>query len=385
MTGGGAFNQGLNAIMQMSRICENRFEFEVFTRHAENIEYLNKLGVSCVEFGPSLLEKLIIRVRLKPWWQARQSRKRIMGSLEKKLIEHGADLVYFLTHSAGPEPLQQLNYITTVFDLCHRDTPEFPEIRCHGQFHDREQHFKNNLAPAWLVITESEVLSGHIMHRYGVDRERCLAIPMLPSPLLKDEFNLAKSVVLKNYQLEEGYFFYPAQFWSHKNHVRILEALVLLRKAGESFRVVFAGGDKGNRSHIEKLVMQYALSQQVKILGFVPSEHMRGLYEGSVAVVMPTYFGPTNLPPMEAWMIRKPLIYSSHLMENAGDAAIYANPDSAIELADAMKASTDTETASRLVENGTKRMHQLEQQRNASEVELINRLTEFESRRKCWA
>jgi len=385
VTSGGAFNQGLNAIIQMSDICKGRFEFEVFVAHVENIKFLEKLGLKCAWFGPSRLERVIARANLKSWWQTRQGRKKNISSFEKKLVEHGADLVYFLTHSSGSEDLQQLNYITTAFDLCHRDTPEFPEVRWFGEFQAREQHFKNNLTAAFLVITESEHLSDLVSQRYGFDHERCLAIPTSPSPLLQDEFTADKSSVLKKYDLIEGYFFYPAQFWSHKNHVRILEALVLLREEGVNLRMVFAGSDQGNRKHVENLVAHYSLSEQVQFLGFVPAEHMHGLYDGCKAVVMPTYFGPTNLPPLEAWMIGKPLVYSAHLKEQAGDAAVYANPDSAMELAEAMKACCDPEIATRLVENGTLRLHQLKQQREASEAELINRLLQFETRRKCWA
>jgi glycosyltransferase involved in cell wall biosynthesis len=447
ITSGGEFNQGLNTIMQMSRICEGRFEFEIFTAHVENIKILEKLGFSCVWFGPplpeeilplpeeilpqqervpSLMERVVARANLVSRWKAWLKRKFIapieirisplkirigqlgesvgkleesvgklegsivrhegsIGWFEKKLIEHGADVVYFLTQSAGPEPLQTLNYITTVFDLCHRDTPEFPEVRIFGQFQGRELHCKNNLAKALLVITESENLSTLVSQRYGIDRTRCLAMPTSPAPFLQDDFSIDKCLVLKKYDLDEGYFFYPAQFWSHKNHVRILEALVLLREAGSHLRVVFAGSDKGNQGHIEDLVGRYSLNDQVKFLGFVPAEHMRGLYEGCTAVVMPTYFGPTNLPPLEAWMIGKPLIYSAHLKEQAGDAALYANPDSATELAEAMKASTDPETAARLREYGALRLRELDLQRKGSETELTNRLLQFEARRRCWA
>lgn len=387
-TSGGAFNQGLNAIMQMNRICEGRFEFEVFTSHVENITFLEKLGFDCVVFGlpeRSFREKLLARVKRLSWWGARQSPENIFVSLEKKLIEHGADLVYFLTHSEGPEALKQLNYITTAFDLCHRDTPEFPEVRGFGQFHNRERYFKNNLAPALLVITESEHLSDLLLRRYGIDHERCLAMPTSPAPFLQDQFNVDTRLVLKEYGLEEGYFFYPAQFWAHKNHVRILEALVLLREAGVNLRMVFVGSDQGNRSHIENLVARHLLNEQVKLLGFVPAEHMRALYVGCTAVIMPTYFGPTNLPPLEAWMIGKPLIYSAHLKEHAGEAAIYANPDSATELAEAMKACTDPEISASLVKLGALRLRQIEQQRESSETELINRLLQFEARRRCWA
>src|SRR5688572_28148468 len=39
--------------------------------------------------------------------------------------------------------------------------------------------------------------------------------------------------------LPERYLFYPAQFWPHKNHKRIVEALALLRDRGTRVDVVF--------------------------------------------------------------------------------------------------------------------------------------------------
>ena len=182
-----------------------------------------------------------------------------------------------------------------------------------------------------------------------------------------------------------GYFFYPAQFWAHKNHIRILAALVHLREAGIQYNVVFAGGDKGNKKHVEKFVAQNFLNEQVRFLGFVPAEDMRGLYEGSVAVVMPTYFGPTNLPPLEAWLIKRPLVYSSQLKEQAGVAAFYANPDDAMELAAAMRSCANTEIAASLVEKGTSHLRQIEELREDAEIMLMNRLIQFEIRRRCWS
>lgn len=99
------------------------------------------------------------------------------------------------------------------------------------------------------------------------------------------------------------------------------------------------------------------------------------------AVVMPTYFGPTNLPPLEAWALGKPLVYSSCCAEHAGDAAILAGPDDAEQLARAIQEALDPATAARL---GTLRLQQVEQQRTQAELELIRRLQQFKSRRECW-
>lgn len=384
ITVGGGFNQALNAIFQMKRICNGTFEFEVYTTHSNNIKYLGEFGVNAVFFKYSILDKLIAMSFSSPLCQLILKRLKIIGPFEAKLLKRGAGLAYFLTQSSSSYGLRKLNYITTVFDLCHRDTPEFPEVRNYGEFHIREQHFKNNLAPALIVLTASDQLSNLISTRYGVDRNRLLSMPFAPAPYLKADFAIDKSAVLSKYELAEGYFFYPSQFWAHKNHIRILEALLILRNNGHIFKVVFVGGDQGNLTHVERFVADHSLGKQVRILGFVPAEHMQGLYEGCTAVTMPTYFGPTNLPPLEAWMLGKPLIYSSHLINEVGDAAICVNPDEPEELAAAMMACVESRIRFNLVEAGYIRLKEVEQNRIDAEYKLKNILMQFLKRRRCW-
>lgn len=381
---GGGFNQALNAVLQMREICQGRFDFEVLTTEEANVAVLRKLNVPAETFAFSIADNLLSYLSSSPWWHLFQVRLKLTAPLEKKLLRRGCDLVYFVMPSARPNILQRLNFIATVWDLCHRDTPEFPEVREFARFQARERLYRTSLPSAFAILTDSDALAAAVSRRYGVDRERLLPMPFAPAPFLSAGAAAQKPAVLAKYALAEGYFFYPAQFWAHKNHVRILQALLLLRNRGHRLRVAFAGGDQGNRAHVERFVDAHALRDQVQFLGFVPAEDMRGLYEGCCAVVMPTYFGPTNIPPLEAWLIGKPLIYSSDFKEQAGDAALCVNPDDANELAEAMRACTDAGTRADLVRSGTLRLRQIEQHRKEAESALLERLRQFEARRSCW-
>ena len=263
ITAGGGFNQALNAILQMQRICKGQFEFEVFTTKLENIAHLEKLGISAVIFSFSIVDRKLAKLSHNVWWQAIQGRIKLVGSFEKKLLARGCDLVYFVTPSVISPALQRLNYIITVWDLCHRDMPEFPEVRNFTQFYARDNYYHNHLSPAVLVLADSVQLADAISRRYGVDRERVLPMPFAPAPFLDSERATDIDEVLKKYGLIEGYFFYPSQFWAHKNHIRILEALLILNDSGILFTVVFAGGDQGNRDYIERFVKQHNLKNQI--------------------------------------------------------------------------------------------------------------------------
>lgn len=381
---GGGFNQALNAVLQMQRVCEGRFEYEVFTTKPENVTYLQQLGCTSVIFSFSFIDRFLAKLSINFWWQSIQHRVRILGPFEKKLTAHDCDLVYFVTPSGYSASLQRLNYIATVWDTCHRDTPEFPEVRDFNEFFIRDRDYQSYLFPALAVVVDSACSADSIAFRYGVDRARLLPMPFSPSKFLSPDLAMDKGKVLAKHNLEAGYFFYPAQFWAHKNHIRILEALLLLKEAGKGYRVVFVGGDKGNRDYVERFAAQRGIGDQVRFLGFVPADEMRGLYQGCQAVVMPTYFGPTNLIPLEAWMIGKPLIYSVQFSEQVKDAAILVDPDDASQVSSALTSCMDEEICKRLVGKGRARLQELGHELKASEGELLVRLNRFEKRLRCW-
>ena len=60
------------------------------------------------------------------------------------------------------------------------------------------------------------------------------------------------------------------------------------------------------------------------------------LYAGAVGLVMPTFFGPTNIPMLEAWAFGCPVLTSDirGIREQVGNAAILVNPRSEEAIAD---------------------------------------------------
>jgi hypothetical protein len=48
---------------------------------------------------------------------------------EKFLDKNEVDLIYFVAQSDYINYAKSINYVFTLFDLCHRDCPEFPEVR----------------------------------------------------------------------------------------------------------------------------------------------------------------------------------------------------------------------------------------------------------------
>ncbi len=381
---GGGELQAVNAVQQLAEICKGTFDFEVTTNIKDNISNLERLKISSYYIKVGFLDQYIPRLMRSRLYQILPRRLFILSRFEKNLLNRKADIIIFVGPPGYSHLLQQLNYIASVWDLCHRDFPEFPEVRSNGEFRVREHYYAHNLADAFMVLTDSPRLSESLIRRYGLDPERIVSMPFTPSPFLAAELSLPTDEVLAIYNLKHGYFYYPAQFWAHKNHVRIIEALKFLRDQGQMPHCVFSGEDCGTRHLIEERVKQSNLDNQISILGHVPHEHVRGLYLGSYAVLMPTYFGPTNIPPLEAWLLDRPLIYSKYYSEQAGGAALLVDPDDPHSLASAMLTIQLPDEREHLIKSGRRRLSQIADERREAEAEIKKRLQSFEIRLRCW-
>ena len=390
-TDGGGYFQAFNAVRQMQRLCQGRHDFAVTTTDAANMPALSALGIESFHWPTTLYER--VRGALPLSLQDRTTAGRILRrllhpipdwpGLERRLLGVGADMAYFVAPWGRVHRFSHLTWWATVWDLAHLDYPEFPEIS--RRFHRRETLLRHALGPASLVVADSEQLRQRLGHRYGIAADHVVAMPFSPAAALSAPDCHPLADVLQRHGLEPGYFFYPAQFWAHKNHVRILEALRLCADRGQRLQVAFAGGDMGGRRHVEQTAKALEVEAQVRYLGFVDARDLRALYQGSLALLMPTYFGPTNLPPLEAWSLGVPVIVSRHLNQQTGDAALLADPDDAADLAAQMMLCGDAEVRAGLIERGSRRLRELEGQRSEAEVQLLDRLDRLKARFRCSA
>ena len=306
------------------------------------------------------------------------------STLEKYLIKNKTDLVYFLSPNIISSYLSELNYIMTIWDLCHRDHFEFPEVRNNHEFETREKFLNTNLKKAVAVIVDSELGKQNIITRYGIDNARIKIIPFIPSQnIIKEQESID---IKKKYNLETNYVFYPAQFWAHKNHIYILDALHLLKdRYNIKLYALFSGSDKGNMQYIKKYANNLGVLEQIKFVGFVTNQELHSLYKQALALVMPTYFGPTNLPPLEAFQLQCPVCYSdlSGLREQAGDAAFLLdlnNPDSLVQQLRIIIANSQlVETK---VKSGLKLVQDIDLERASKELSSI--INDFRLKRKLW-
>lgn len=259
-----------------------------------------------------------------------------------RLLDRGIDLLWNLTPDS---PTLELPFIATIWDVQHRLQPYFPEVSAGGTWDDRERHFGRLLPRAAAIITGTEAGRDEIHRFFQVPLGR---IKVIPQPTPRFALSAASRAasgdglhVLKKHELSPGFVLYPAQFWPHKNHVAVLQALHLL--GDPALRVVFVGSDRGNAPYIRRRARELGLADRVRMLGFVPTDELAALYAHAHALAFMTFFGPDNLPPLEAFAIGCPVIASQvpGAEEQLGDAALLVDPRDPAQLATALRRLRD--------------------------------------------
>ncbi len=254
-------------------------------------------------------------------------------------------------------------YILPVHDLQHRINPQFPELSSNGIWEEMENFYQNALPQAAAILVDSEVGKEDVLNFYQVDEDRVKVLPFAPPTYLQREYPKEElELVRQRYSLPARFIFYPAQFWQHKNHRLIIEALNVLKKEHNcTIPAVFVGTKRehGEYEKIDELVHIYGLKEQVHYLGYIPNSDIGCLYKLAEALVMPTFVGPTNIPYLEAFLLGCPVIGSNirGIREQIGDAGLLVDPTSSQDLAQAiMKIWNDPQLKQALKERGYQKM-----------------------------
>jgi glycosyltransferase involved in cell wall biosynthesis len=158
----------------------------------------------------------------------------------------------------------------------------------------------------------------------------------------------------------------------------LLEALAHLRdRRGMTVRLVCTGSpDKSFHSRIEQRVRELKLGPQVKFLGFVPEEDLRGLYRLAQFLVMPTLYEADSCPIHEAWSEGLPVASSNAtaLPDQVHDAGLLFNPRDTLEIADAVeRLATDEDLRNDLRERGYRRVKDFDWERTAKAYRALYR------------
>jgi glycosyltransferase involved in cell wall biosynthesis len=234
-------------------------------------------------------------------------------------------------------------------DFQHRRLPQlFPAA---ARWH-REAGFRMQIASGRTVMLSSESSHRDFRKFYpGAKNEVCLVrFATGPSPAF---LTADPAEVVAQYQLPEKYFYLPNQFYTHKNHEVVVDALAILAQRGFDAVVCASGSteDRRERGHFDEVmarVRSRGLESRFRHLGMIPLSHVYALLRACTGLINPSRSEGWSTTVEEAKSFGVPMILSDLDVhrEQTNDTASYFGTDDPATLADHLvRVSQDSEVS----------------------------------------
>jgi glycosyltransferase involved in cell wall biosynthesis len=173
-------------------------------------------------------------------------------------------------------------------------------------------------------------------------------IPFVSSICLNNGAHISYETLNKKYNINKKYFICSNQFWIHKNHKILIEALVCLKKENINIKICLTGKefDARNPNYVNQLkeeIKNHGLNENIVFLGFIPRSEQIALMKYSRAVIQPSLFEGWNTTIEDAKILGKIIIASNIEVhkEQLGEKGIFFDPNDSIGLAKILKCVKD--------------------------------------------
>lgn len=176
------------------------------------------------------------------------------------------------------------------------------------------------------------------------DKVRVFSFPSMMAFCNATSFG--EEVDLASCGVGEEFFLVANQFWAHKNHQQIIDAMGIVKLRGKKPpQVVMIGNPVDHRdmggSYLSSLLMKVAelgLHEEVRILGFVPNHLKNALFRRCKALIQPSMSEGWNISVQDAKAIGRPTIVSDIAVhrEQVPDAFAFVRIGDAEAMADVL-------------------------------------------------
>jgi len=168
-----------------------------------------------------------------------------------------------------------------------------PQYFSEEEIKKRKEFQREVICKGDAVVLSSKDALGHFEALYPNAQLDKIVLPFAVSIQHFEDVNL--HLLKEKYDLPNAYFFAPNQFWAHKNHQVILEALHLLKEKNKQVVMAFSGkeNDYRNQDYVAQLksyVKEHELEDSCRFLGFIDRKDQLCLLRNAIAIVQPSSF-----------------------------------------------------------------------------------------------
>ena len=260
--------------------------------------------------------------------------------LESFLRSHGVSV---LSHSGHLGPRSTFPTIGWIPDFQHLRLPEFFSEK---ERRDRDRGFARLCDFCTRIVVSSEDAKGDLVSFRPSAADKAEVLHFVPGV---EQISAASGdEIASRYGISGPYFHVPNQFWAHKNHGVIVDAIAALRQSGQVVNVVSTGAtsDSRNPNYFDDLMKRASaagVEDSFRVLGLVPFRDLNALMRNSVALINPSLFEGWSTTVEEAKSLGKAIILSDIPVhrEQAPPRGMYFPPRDPAALAAAMRTTLE--------------------------------------------
>ena len=210
--------------------------------------------------------------------------------------------------------------------------PDFQDVHL-PEFFSTDEHIKikqrriEQVYRAKKMILSSQDCLKDYVENYPQSKA---SVSVIPFSVTHPDFSEINFDTLANkYQIDRPYFYTPNQFWIHKNHRLLIEAVKEVVKTNPKILLLLSGKESDYRhsnyiQELKDLVEIFGLQSNIRFLGFLERKVQLCLFKNAVAVIQPSRFEGWSTVVEDAKVLRK-FIIASNLNVHAEQLLTYKN------------------------------------------------------------
>lgn len=253
---------------------------------------------------------------------------------EKLLNKHCVEV---LSHSDSLGRNASVPAIGWIPDFQHIRLPEYFSA---GEIKGRDRIFRSLCRFCTGIIVSSYDAQSDLK-KFAPSCERKSEVLQFVAKLPEQGVSLpSRKELEERYHFSGNFFLLPNQFWKHKNHRVVIEALGALNREGKGVLVLATGNTEDYRhpaffSFLMEKVKELRVQENFRPLGVVPSRDLTALMQYSIAIINPSLFEGWSTTVEEAKSMGKPILLSDIPVhrEQSPVRATFFSPENAKQLA----------------------------------------------------
>lgn len=188
-----------------------------------------------------------------------------------------------------------------------------------------------------VIVSSQDALKDlrAVVSAENVAKARVLEFVSQPGRSLGSEASRAD--LEAKYNFKGRYFFLPNQFWRHKNHIVVFEAISALKRQGIDVLLLCTGWLRDPRfskseyvDNLQRIVADEKLESNIRLLGSIDYSDVLALSRHAISVLNPSLFEGWSSSVEEAKSMGKPVILSNigvHIEQNPAGGRYFAPTD----------------------------------------------------------